>query len=753
MKHLLFLLAWFFTIPYCFAQDTNWVKLEKSGCEFSDPFPSDSSRYQWNGACKGGKIDGKGVLKKLVGEDLIYTYEGNTKDGFFHGIGKLTFYNNIIYEGNFIGGELTGQGKVTGDNGDRYEGQLIGYKYHGVGQLRVNSEYSFSGILRLGVIYSGTLTTKTGEKIFYERGEVVNKPPSMMGSSYYPPMNKEVKEYFNSDWERTTPEQASYYRIITYQAPNTPKGYVKEYKKDGSLYAAFKARYICYEDDSRNYYDGFYLFYYPNEEVKLLLQYKRGLLNGRSSSYYESGEKEKITEYRSGELNGLYAKWFPNGKLNYFAFYEEGKLYRDRYYEFDEEDLGESVNNIQFKNQESVWAVEREGAESIITEDNTVLIKSKNEKSGLLLYQYLEFDREKNFRIKMDIGRVGGKGVGYYGLIFGYKDDDNFNRFMISSKGAFSIRSVYKGIENEIYPLTNDASIKSGNATNQLSIYQIGEKMYFTINGKIVHRDEAPPIASNQFGCVVTGSGEFELQLLEIREMMSPEEITEVKSILEKYNEEDGEEDWSASGSGFFISETGLIATNYHVVEDGSEIFVELQENGKSVQYPAEVVASDPSNDLAIIKINKAGFQTGQKIPYSLTSQSLDVGTSVFTLGYPHLDVMGREVKYNKGEISSKTGVKGDVTRYQISVPIQPGNSGGPLFDEKGNLVGIVCAKLSSEYGAENVNYAIKSAYLKILIESLSERVIFKPTNTLSSLSATDRIKVLSKFIPIILVR
>jgi S1-C subfamily serine protease len=113
-------------------------------------------------------------------------------------------------------------------------------------------------------------------------------------------------------------------------------------------------------------------------------------------------------------------------------------------------------------------------------------------------------------------------------------------------------------------------------------------------------------------------------------------------------------------------------------------------------------------------------------IPYNIISKTVDVGTDVFTLGYPLKTIMGDEIKLTNGIISSKTGFNGDITSYQISVPIQPGNSGGPLFDSDGNLIGIVNSVLRN---AENVTYAIKSSYLNNLIETLPSGTKFFGNN------------------------
>ena len=181
-----------------------------------------------------------------------------------------------------------------------------------------------------------------------------------------------------------------------------------------------------------------------------------------------------------------------------------------------------------------------------------------------------------------------------------------------------------------------------------------------------------------------------------------------------------------------------------------TEIEVDLTQNGQKNSYKAKVISSDKQNDLAVIKIVDDKFKPYPKLPYAFKTEICDVGTSVFTLGYPMASVMGNEVKFTDVKISSKTGYQGDITAYQISVPIQPGNSGAPLFDDDGNLVGIVNAKIMK---ADNVSYAIKANYAKNLIEVLPETVILPNDNTLVSKSLTEKIKSLSEYIVLIKIR
>jgi len=200
-----------------------------------------------------------------------------------------------------------------------------------------------------------------------------------------------------------------------------------------------------------------------------------------------------------------------------------------------------------------------------------------------------------------------------------------------------------------------------------------------------------------------------------------------------------------SSGTGFAINKDGLIATNHHVIAGGKNILVRGINGDFSYPYQAEVVADDEKNDLAIIKITDGNFNSIDDIPYGFSKKIEDVGSEVFTLGFPLRSTMGNEVKLTNGIVSANSGFEGDITAYQISVPVQPGNSGGPLFDRKGKLIGIVNAKHT---GAENVTYAIKSLYLNNLIQSLGIK-----TNDVSNRSKlklfdlSQQVKVLKNFV------
>lgn len=173
------------------------------------------------------------------------------------------------------------------------------------------------------------------------------------------------------------------------------------------------------------------------------------------------------------------------------------------------------------------------------------------------------------------------------------------------------------------------------------------------------------------------------------------------------------------TGTGFFITMDGYILTCLHVVENSTRIEIHVGNR----MYPASLIREDPNNDLAILKVN-GSFPA---LAFS-THRSAKMGQDVFTVGFPNPGLQGVSAKYTKGTISSLTGFQDDLRFYQISIPIQPGNSGGALLDEYGNLLGVVVAMLSARTAfqvsgslPQNVNYAVKSLYAQAMIDTIPE--------------------------------
>jgi S1-C subfamily serine protease len=174
-----------------------------------------------------------------------------------------------------------------------------------------------------------------------------------------------------------------------------------------------------------------------------------------------------------------------------------------------------------------------------------------------------------------------------------------------------------------------------------------------------------------------------------------------------------------SSGRCFFITEDGYLVTSFHVVDGAARIVIKTEEG----TLPAKLVNADKVNDVAVLKVN-GGFPA---LPVA-ASRAAKLGQTVFTIGFPNPELQGFAPKFTQGAISSLAGAQDDPRELQISVAVQPGNSGGPLVDQYGNVVGVVEAKLadiatlkSTGSLPQNVNYALKSSALSMLLESLPE--------------------------------
>ena len=202
-----------------------------------------------------------------------------------------------------------------------------------------------------------------------------------------------------------------------------------------------------------------------------------------------------------------------------------------------------------------------------------------------------------------------------------------------------------------------------------------------------------------------------------------------------------------SSGTGFAISSDGIIVTNYHVVDGAQRIKVRGVSADFDKSYDAQIRVVDKNNDLALIQIVDSQITSLGSIPFVIRNNLSAVGENVFVLGYPLRATMGDEIKLTNGIVSSKTGFQGDITSYQISAPVQPGNSGGPLFDEQGNVIGIINAK---HVGAENASYAVKTTYLTGLVQLLPSPPKLQTTNSLTGKSLPQQVDLIKKYVYII---
>jgi S1-C subfamily serine protease/antitoxin component YwqK of YwqJK toxin-antitoxin module len=725
-----------------------WVVCNTQGCKLLDPYYSDGVTMKWEGSCVNGKADGFGKLTKYKDGQYESTYEGEFLNGIREGKGKFSHKSETVLECNFKNGQAIGYGKYDLGNGNYYNGEIINYRQHGNGTLKMANGSKFEGFFVSDRMYTGKFTNFDGKVTYIQKYIPVEKISEKSGR-YKPEIGVRVTEYFDDKWNRCQQKDASFYRLVTYESDNKPKGVVKDFYISGQLQSEFTAVYLDYEDEGKNFHEGEATWYFKNGKIEQKRYYFNNKINGKNTFYYDNGQMAQQINYRLGVYDGLYQQWYKTGKLKISAFYETGRLVENKYIEYDENGLGALVYNENFKINKEQWERKFQDNISRITEDGNLSLYL-NTDNLTSRFNYITLDQKSSFSIESVIQKKSGKGNEGYGLIFGFKDWNNYYQFLISEYGSYIILGEFEGVNIKICQWTKSNAINIGNKRNLLKVMKFGDEFIFSINGEVVERPKSKDLRGNNIGIIAGGRGEFVLENLIVKEFMTDKELEQKrpKNISTSANE------WKGNGSGFFINEKGYIATNYHVVEEANAIQVEYFQKGVKNIFSAKVIVTDKQNDLAIIQVDDPKFKTLPTIPYVFSSTIKDVGSEVFALGYPMAQVMGDEIKFTDGKISSKTGIEGDITVYQISVPIQPGNSGGPLFDNKGNLVGITSSGLNKEYfNSENVNYAIKTTYLKNLIDVMPENIRLPNNVDIYNKPLTEKIKLLSDFIPIIRVK
>ena len=313
------------------------------------------------------------------------------------------------------------------------------------------------------------------------------------------------------------------------------------------------------------------------------------------------------------------------------------------------------------------------------------------------------------------------------------------------------VEGVYEGIANTYKTI----GVKKTNKF-QYDVFYL-EKSKFVDIGDLVMTLEQASVTNSFFVKYFLNNesfkkrfGVYENGILKIRDDGT---FAKVYPKIDSKNKRVKSGEWTGNGSGIIISKSGYIITCHHVIDDADDIEIEFIFDDEVQNFNAEIVQSDKVNDLALIKITDVNFDGFKELNYNFKARNVDVGTKVYAFGYPMaLSVMGKEIKVTDGIISSKTGFDGNITTYQISAPIQGGNSGGPLFDDKGNLIGINSAGIRSDI-ADNVAYSIKTSYALNLIDILNNSIVLPSNTNLATLPLNEQIKEISKYVVLVKVK
>ena len=701
-----------------------------------------------------GKVDGDWVSYHENGRaKQTKFYKNNEINGLlktFYPNGKLDFIQ--VYEDG-----LKKKEESFFENGNLE----TSYEYDINGKTEASTFYYESGEIREKNLYDDEVLISN--KVFFKNGKVSEDYEKR---SYWNYFNKYGELIFESIWNKNketwTNKKYPNGLLIVVNYNEELEGYVNDEK------ISRRDAYWHDVDSWSGEIGNSDVLYTRFRIIDGIIQYKERewtvkringepTLDGPYIHYHENGEKKKEVSYLNGNKDGEERFYNEFGNLIDTILWKNG-VKNNWSYDCSSGEC-EFVFASTFDSQEEAedqgWAFYDDEQESGFIPNSPEAAKGtyyweNKEESGRGRFIELPISNGEDFQITAIVNYWSGETDNNgFGIIAGWKDWDNYLRLMITGTGYYKADLVVKGIQLGMQKWEKMEGAEFYDPT-VLNVVRVGESLYFSIDKKVVYDLEFASLIGENCGIFISG-----------KQNVTYDNFKVVKSsYVSNYSEDPGDENydssingWSGNGSGIILSEDGYLATNHHVIDDATDIEVEFMYNGSIKSFNAEIVRSDEINDLAILKINDSKFRGLSSIPYNFKTRSADIGQEVFALGYPMaLTVMGKDIKFTDGRVSAKSGFQGDITTYQTTTPIQPGNSGGPLFDTNGNLIAINSAIIKADI-AENVSYSIKASYLQSLIDALPQEVKLPSSSFVASKPLTEQIKILSNYVVLVKTR
>lgn len=234
-----------------------------------------------------------------------------------------------------------------------------------------------------------------------------------------------------------------------------------------------------------------------------------------------------------------------------------------------------------------------------------------------------------------------------------------------------------------------------------------------------------------------------EVTLLKHKTDHQANEINKVKAEISAANDSSADDDFAPGGTGFLISTKGYLITNAHVVDKANNVAVQ---NTKGKEFHAKIVYTDEKRDIAVLKIIDTAFKTPSSIPYTIRNGASAVAEPIYSLGFPRND---NDIVYGEGYLAAKTGYNGDTLAVQISINANKGNSGSPIINRNGEVIGVLNARQTS---AEGAVFAVQSKYIYNVLNSLqksdtTQHIKLPSSSSLKGADRTQQVKKISDYV------
>ena len=658
----------------------------------------DGDKYA--GQVEDGFFNGKGTYTWVDG---IESYVGEWKNDKYDGQGTFTYADGITsYVGKWKNNQYHGQGTFTWADGSSHAGEWKNDMSHGQGIYTFKDGSTFVGEFKYGEWFKGTLTLSNGGTSI--TGSWKDKKVNGQGTRIYGANSGIAGTTYIGDFKNN---MANGQGTLTWSSGRIQEGIWKDdkfqYAKAPSCpsknASSWNSCVGSTTDTNGNTYEG---------------RWENGQKHGQGTLVFASGAKY-VGGWKYNKRNG-------KGTYTYGLM---SKLAGDKY-------VGEYRDNKW--NGKGTYTY---GPKSKLAGDKYVGSWKDDKKNGQGTYTHANGDtyiggwkdNKENGR-----GRYSYLNVGVY---FGEFKDGKANgqgTFTFSSKSQWA-GDIYVG------EWKDDRTNGQGVYTSADGSKYIGE---FKDN-------EQTGQGTFTFGPNSEWAGDKYVGRFKDGKRNGQGTYTFADGTVQKGTWRDGEFQYAktrtqndqtipaSSGSGFAVSSDGYVITNSHVIDGCQDVFIHTPQKDVKMR----VISNDPKNDLALLKGNFKPLAV-----FSLSTKSPEITQDIFVAGYPFGYRVSSSVKVTKGIISSLTGIGNDFSNFQMDAALQSGNSGGPVLDDMGNVVGVAVAKLDAmkmlkDTGSipENTNFGIKANVVKSVLDSSSVDV---PSENKSVISTSQRAKLIT---------
>ena len=761
-------------------KDLRWVKADSCECFVLNSFatnPLDSVSILWTGAEVNGLADGNGALiVSMVNGDSIY-YKGAVSNGKIKGQGTLYRPDKSTYNGELYYLEY-GKGKRVYENGDTEDGYFLdGVLHTGLIEKVDTTEFLYRGV---------TLS----ESEYNRRIEQRDK--------YYvaPKLGEATRQYYDSLWIPSSKEDASFYRLTTLLDENHPEGStVKDFYINGDKQNFFQVEHINLKQELNIYSGKNQRFlsdgviheqtYFNSKliEEKFIkpdgsIRSKMNLREDFSFEYEffnESGGFDTYlivsNDYKhryESQANGdtIYTVFDTLGyeKVLYWEKNYDDNLIQKGWYKYWQNDkyvypispvnyysktrkLFKTERWINLSDSSTTYNFLGESGEVSYLGDDQIDVNNSSTDAVLYLIDF-DFPDRSDWNVKINF-KINSRKDGLV-LVYNWDDWDNHNAVAIFNESGGYVRKS-QIFEGDFYDPKTYYSYKNTMDWKSVDFTKNGRDI--TLTGLTRNPISLDDDNFESIGFVFFPETDYTLGHI-VQTIFYDTTASNVISgdLPPIRSTQPNARPWQSYGSGVVLTEDGYVVTNHHVVEDASDVEIGLVENNKIRYYSGEIISKDVNNDLALVRISDNSFKGFGRIPYNVEIDQASVGKEVFALGYPLKALLGDELKFTNGRISARSGAQGDISKYQMTVPLQPGNSGGPVFDFDGNLIGIAQGGIKYDV-AENVAYCVKTTYVKSLVESLPDKFSLPNDRRNRGEDIEDIIKEVAPYVTLIRVR